>query len=173
MVRPAVRIRGRASTSTLTVRFAKNASNMKNVPSERCSDTLCVVRNKGIISLEAYLKSRLFAKSLQNLPEYYSMNPDGVQTVCAKRVMCTKTDDPSGKLCAMRQAVDGAPAFVYNGRDNAHRAKHRHGRKFTAGHSCPVRCRHGGHERDKEKNRRFGRRHLGHGAGTDAVCQRQ
>ena len=36
------------------------------------------------------------------------MNPDGVQTVCSKRVMCTKTDDPSGKLCAMRQAVDGA-----------------------------------------------------------------
>ena len=88
MVRPAVRIRGRASTSTLTVRFAKNASNMKNVPSERCSDTLCVVRNKGIISLEVHLKSRLFAKSLQNLPEYYnSMKCPAAQTVCAKRVM--------------------------------------------------------------------------------------
>ena len=62
MVRPAVRIRGRASASTLTVRLERNASNMKNVPSERCSDTRCVVRNKGIISLEVYLKSRAFSK---------------------------------------------------------------------------------------------------------------
>jgi hypothetical protein len=40
MVRPAVRIRGRASASTLTVRLERNASNMKNVPSERYSNTL-------------------------------------------------------------------------------------------------------------------------------------
>ena len=67
------------------------------------------------------------------------MNPDGVQTVCSKRVMCTKTDDPSGKLCAMRQAVDGAPAFVYNEHNNAHRAWPGTGANSPQRAQCPLR----------------------------------
>ena len=67
------------------------------------------------------------------------MNPDGVQTVCSKRVMCTKTDDPSGKLCAMRQAVDGAPAFVYNEYNNAHRAWPGTGANSPQRVQCPLR----------------------------------
>ena len=67
------------------------------------------------------------------------MNPDGVQTVCSKRVMCTKTDDPSGKLCAMRQAVDGAPAFVYNEHNKAHRAWPGTGANSPQRAQCPLR----------------------------------
>lgn len=67
------------------------------------------------------------------------MNPDGVQTVCSKRVMCTKMDDPSKKLCAMRQAVDGAPAFVYNEHNNAHRAWPGTGANSPQRVQCPLR----------------------------------
>jgi glycerol-3-phosphate dehydrogenase (NAD(P)+) len=59
--------------------------------------------------------------------------------VCSKRVMCTKTDDSSGKLCAMRQAVDGAPAFVYNEHNNAHRAWPGTGANSPQRVQCPLR----------------------------------